>query len=181
MSLTSQEKYDAPEKDELYDLLSSHRRRYVLHVCKKHDGLVTLSELAEQIAAWEHDKTVEEITSTERKRVYTSLQQTHLDRMAEAGMIRYEGDEVELTEEAEGLDVYLDIVPPQSIPWGVYYLGLSLLGAIVLTGVWVGFVPTGMVPGIGWAALVLMTFLLSSIGQVIQNRRHRLDRFDRPP
>ncbi len=181
MSLTSQEKYDAPEKDELYDLLSSHRRRYVLHVCKKHDGPVTLSELAEQIAAWEHDKTVAEITSTERKRVYTSLQQTHLDRMAEAGMIRYEGDEVELTEEAEGLDVYLDIVPPQSIPWGVYYLGLSLLGAIVLTGVWVGFVPTGMVPGIGWAALVLMTFLLSSIGQVIQNRRHRLDRFDRPP
>ncbi|GAB7092765.1 hypothetical protein JCM18237_30360 [Halorubrum luteum] len=181
MSLTSQEKYDAPEKDELYDLLSSHRRRYVLHVCKKHDGPVTLSELAEQIAAWEHDKTVEEITSTERKRVYTSLQQTHLDRMAEAGMIRYEGDEIELTDEAEGLDVYLDIVPPQSIPWGVYYLGLSVLGAIVLAGVWVGFVPTGTVPAIGWAALVLMAFLLSSIGQVIQHRRHRLDRFDRPP
>lgn len=181
MSLTSQEKYDAPEKDELYDLLSSHRRRYVLHACKQHDGSVTLSELADQIAAWEHDKTVGEITSAERKRVYTSLQQTHLNRMAEAGMIRYEGDEIELTDEAEGLDVYLDIVPPQSIPWGVYYLGLSVLGAVVLAGVWVGFVPTGTVPALGWATIVLAAFMLSAVGQVVQNRRHRLDRFDRPP
>ena len=181
MSLTSQEKYDAPEKDELYDLLSSHRRRYVLHACKQHEGPVTLSELAEQIAAWEHDKTVKEITSTERKRVYTSLQQTHLDRMEKAGMIRYEGDEIELTSDAESLDVYLDIVPPESIPWGVYYFGLSALGAIVLTGVWIGFVPTGTVPELGWAAIVLLAFLLSSIGQVIQNRKQRLDRFDRPP
>ena len=181
MSLTSQEKYDAPEKDELYDLLSSHRRRYVLHACKQREDPVTLSELAEQIAAWEHDKTIEEITSTERKRVYTSLQQTHLNRMAEAGMIRYEGDEIELTDEAEGLDVYLDIVPPQSIPWGVYYLGLSGLGALVLAGVAVGFVPTETVPEIGWAAFVLLAFLLSSIAQVAENRRNRLDRFDRPP
>jgi len=181
MSLTSQEKYDAPEKDELYDLLSSHRRRYVLHACKQHEGPVTLSELAEQIAAWEHDKTVEEITSTERKRVYTSLQQTHLDRMEAADMIRYEGDEIELTEGTEALDIYLDIVPPQSIPWGMYYLGVSVLSAIVLAGVWVGFVPTGTVPELGWAAIVLAVFLLSSIGQLIQNRRQRLDQFERPP
>ena len=181
MSLTNQEKYDAPEKDELYELLSNHRRRYVLHACKQHDGSVTLSELAEQIAAWEHDKTVEKITSAERKRVYTSLQQTHLDRLAEAGMIRYEGDGIKLTDEAEGLDVYLDIVPPQSIPWGVYYLGLSVLGAVVLAGVWIGFVPTETVPALGWATVVLASFMLSAVGQVVQNRRHRLDRFDRPP
>ncbi len=181
MSLVNSKKYDAPEKNELYDLLSSHRRRYVLHACKQHDEPLSLSDLAEQIAAWEQDKTIEEITSSERKRVYTSLQQTHLDRMAEAGMIEYERDQVELTDEAAGLDVYLDIVPPQSIPWGTYYLGLSILGAIVLGGVWVGFVPTETVPEIGWAALVLATFLISSVSQVISDRRHRLDRLERPP
>ena len=181
MSLSSQRKYDPPEKDELYDLLSNHRRRYVLHFCKRVDGPVTLSELAEQVAAWEQDKDVSEITSAERKRVYTSLQQTHLDRLDDAGIVAFEGDEVELTDQAEDLDIYLDIVPAASIPWGVYYLGLSVLGGIVLSGVAVGFVPTDTVPAIGWGLLVLAAFLLSSIAQVVQNRRYRLDQFEQPP
>lgn len=181
MSLSSQRKYDPPEKDELYDLLSNHRRRYVLHFCKRVDGPVSLSELAEQVAAWEQDKAVGEITSAERKRVYTSLQQTHLDRLADAGIVEYEGDEVELTDQAEELDIYLDIVPGESIPWGVYYLGLSVLGGIVLGGVAVGFVPTGTVPAVGWGLVVVAAFLLSSIAQVIQNRRYRLDKFEEPP
>lgn len=181
MSLSEQRKYDAPEKDEVYELLSNHRRRYVLHHCKRAEGPVTLSELAEQVAAWEHDKAVSEITSAERKRVYTSLQQTHLDRMAEAGIIEFDGDEVTLTEKAEELDVYLDIVPSGSIPWGVYYLGLSGLAAVVLFGVWIGFVPTETLPAIGWAAIVLGVFFASSVAQVYQSRRYRLDNFEKPP
>ena len=181
MSLSSQRKYDPPEKDELYDLLSNHRRRYVLHFCKRTDGPVTLSELAEQVAAWEQDKAVAEITSAERKRVYTSLQQTHLDRLDDAGVVTFEGDRIELTEAAEELDIYLDIVPAESIPWGVYYLGLSVLSAVVLGGVAVGFVPTGTLPPVGWGFLVVAAFLLSSVAQVIQNRRYRLDQFEQPP
>lgn len=181
MSLSSQEKYDAPEKDEVYDLLSNHRRRYVLHYCKRENGTATLSDLAEQVAAWEHDKPVEEVTSAERKRVYTSLQQTHLDRMAEAGIINYDGDEIELTGEAEELDVYLDIVPAESIPWGIYYLGLSALATVVLVGVWAEFVPTETIPAIGWAGIVLAVFFASAVVQVVQNHRYRLDQFERPP
>ncbi|MGQ4557360.1 DUF7344 domain-containing protein [Halobellus sp. GM3] len=181
MSLTEQRKFDAPEKNELYDLLSNHRRRYVLHFCKRADGPVTLSDLAEQVAAWEQDKERGELTADERKRVYTSLQQTHLERLADAGIIKYEGGEVELTDEVVDLDIYLDIVPSESIPWGIYYLGLSLLSAIVLAGIWLGFVPTDTIPEIGWAALVLLVFLLSSIGQVVQNHRYRLSQLEHPP
>lgn len=181
MSLSSQRKYDPPEKDELYDLLSNHRRRYVLHFCKRVEGPVSLSELAEQVAAWEQDKPVEELTSAERKRVYTSLQQTHLNRLADAGIVEFEGDEIELTDQAKDLDIYLDIVPAESVPWGVYYLGVSVLGAIVLGGVAVGFVPTDTVPAVGWAFVVLGVFLVSAVAQVIQNRRYRLDQFDQPP
>jgi hypothetical protein len=181
MSLSRQQKYDAPERDQVHDLLSNHRRRYVLHYCKRTDGSATLSDLAEQIAAWEHEKPIEEVTSAERKRVYTSLQQTHLNRMSNAGIIEYDGDEIELTEKAKELDVYLDIVPGGSIPWGLYYLGLSGLAAIVLLGVWVEFVPTETIPAIGWAAIVLAVFFASSIAQVLQNRRFRLDQFERPP
>jgi len=118
MSLSRQQKYETPEKDEVYDLLSNHRRRYVVHYCKRENGSATLSDLAEQVAAWEQDKALSEVTSAERKRVYTSLQQTHLDRMAEAGIVEFDGDEIELTEKARELDVYLDIVPSSSIPWG---------------------------------------------------------------
>jgi hypothetical protein len=180
VSLTNQREYTRPEKDELYELLSNHRRRYVIHFCKQADEPLTLSDLAEKVAAREQDKSVAELTSAERKRVYTSLQQTHLDRLAEAGMIDYDGDEVELTDEAATLDVYLDVVPEGSISWGIYYLGLSVLSAVVLGGVWVGFVPTETVPELGWAALVLAAFLISSIAQVVQNRQYRLGDIDEP-
>ena len=181
MSLSNQQKYDPPEKDELYDLLSNHRRRYVLHFCKRTDGPVTLSELAEQVAAWEQDKEIAELSSAERKRVYTSLQQTHLNRLDDAGIVDFDDDEVTLTDRAKELDIYLDIVPAESIPWGVYYLGVSVLGGLVLAGVAVGFVPTDTVPAIGWGLLVLAVFLVSSVAQVIQNHRYRLDQFDQPP
>lgn len=181
MSLSSQRKYDPPEKDELYDLLSNHRRRYVLHFCKRADGPVTLSELAEQVAAWEQDKAIAELTAAERKRVYTSLQQTHLDRLSDAEVVELDGNTIELTDRAEELDIYLDIVPAKSIPWGIYYLGVSILGGVVLGGVAVGFVPTETVPPVGWGLIVLAVFLFSSVAQVVQSRRYRLDQFDQPP
>lgn len=175
------QKFDAPDRDEIHDLLSNHRRRYVLHYCKQNDPPVTLSELAEQVAAWEQGKSIAELTSAERKRVYTSLQQTHLDRLAEAGMVQYDGDEIELTEEAEELEVYLDVVPKGSIPWGVYYLGLSILAFVVFFGVWMGWVPTETISEAVWGLLVLAVFLISSIVHVYENRRQRLDRLEGPP
>ena len=96
-------------------------------------------------------------------------------------MIDFDGDEVELTDGAAELNVYLDVVPEGSIPWGVYYLGLSLLSAVVLAGVWVGYVPTETVPALGWAAMILAVFLASSVAQVIQNRRYRLGDVESPP
>ncbi len=181
VSLTDQREYTRPEKDELYDLLSNHRRRYVIHFCKQAEEPLSLSDLAERVAAREQDKSVAELTSAERKRVYTSLQQTHLDRLADAGMIAYDGDQIELTDGAAALDVYLDVVPEGSISWGVYYLGVSLLSAVVLAGMWVGFVPTETVPEIGWAAIILAVFLVSSVAQVVQSRRYRLGGSEEPP
>jgi hypothetical protein len=96
-------------------------------------------------------------------------------------MIDYDGDEVELTDEAAQLDVYLDVVPEGSIPWGVYYLGLSGLSAVVLAGVWVDVVPTEFLPDLGWAALILAAFSISAVVQVVQSRRYRLGEMDEPP
>ena len=181
MELPGQAKFDPPEKDEVYDLLSNHRRRYTVHFLKQQEEPVGLGDIAEQIAAWEQNKEINQINSEERKRVYTSLQQTHLPRLEEAGMITIERDMIELSESAQELDVYLDIVPSGSIPWGIYYLGLSIVSTIVLIGVWSGVIPDEPVPPFIWVAIIMATFLLSSVAHAINNRRYRLGASDGPP
>ena len=113
-------------------MLSSHRRRYVLYACNQADGETTLSAVAEQVAAWEYDKPIGEVTSTERKRIYTSIQQHHLPKLEAAGLVMVDGDRLSTTEKADNLDVYLEIVSEETIPWPVYYLGVSLIGLAVV-------------------------------------------------
>lgn len=170
-----------PGKDEVFDLLSNHRRRYALHYCKQAEEPVTTSDLAETVAAWELDKEVAELSSDERKRVYTSLQQTHLPTLADAGMITYEDHEVELTDDARRLEVYMDIVPEGEIPWGLYYLGLSAVGFAVLGGVWLGILPEEGIGALGWAAVVVGLFAASAAVHAYTTRRHRLGQAERPP
>ena len=169
-----------PGRGEIFDLLSNHRRRYAIHYCKREEGSVTLSDLAEHVAAWEQEKTVQELTSAERKRVYTSLQQTHLPTLDKAGMVEFDNGTVTLTEQAEELDVYLDIVPGGSIPWAEYYLGLSVVSAIVLACAWAGLFPEA-IPDLAWAGLVLGAFAISSGVHFAFNRQLALGEVERPP
>ncbi|WP_254762200.1 DUF7344 domain-containing protein [Natrinema marinum] len=170
-----------PQRGEIFDLLSNHRRRYAIHYCKREDEPVTLGTLAEHVAAWELDKEVDEITSAERKRVYTSLQQTHLPTLEQADMIKFDDRTIELTDEASELDVYLDVVPEDSIPWGYYYLGLTAVGSVVMAGLWLDVIPTEPVSALGWATLVFALFGISAVVHVAQSRRMRLGEMERPP
>ncbi|MFD1563214.1 hypothetical protein ACFR99_06610 [Haloarchaeobius amylolyticus] len=168
-------------RGEIFDLLSNNRRRYAIHYCKREDEPVTLGDLAEHVAAWELDKEVDQITSAERKRVYTSLQQSHLPTLERANIIEFDDRTIELTEEAAELEVYLDVVPSDSVPWGVYYLGLTVIGSIVMAGLWLEVIPTEAVPELGWATLVFALFAGSAVVHVAQNRRMRLGEMERPP
>ncbi|MXV64622.1 hypothetical protein GS429_21600 [Natronorubrum sp. JWXQ-INN-674] len=168
-------------RGEIFDLLSNHRRRYAIHYCKGEGEPVELGDLAEHVAAWELEKEVDELTSAERKRVYTSLQQTHLPTLERAEMIEFDDRTIELTDEASELDVYLDVVPADSIPWGIYYLGLTVVGSIVMAGLWLEVVPTETIPELGWATFVFALFAVSAVVHVVQNRRMRLGEMERPP
>ncbi|WP_276255403.1 DUF7344 domain-containing protein [Halomontanus rarus] len=169
------------EPGEIFSLLSNHRRRYAIHYCKREDEPVTLGDLAEHVAAWELDKDVEAITSTERKRVYTSLQQTHLPTLERAAMIEFDDRTIELTENAKELEVYLDVVPGDSIAWGSYYLGLSAIGFAVMAGLWLEWIPVETIPQLGWASLVVSLFAVSAVVHVVQNRQMQLGEMERPP
>ncbi|MDX1746282.1 MAG: hypothetical protein R3324_10120, partial [Halobacteriales archaeon] len=81
---------DSLSEDEIFNLLSSSRRRSVLRRLLREDEAVGLQQLADEIAAQENDKLVDELTDRERKRVYVSLYQTHVPAMADADVIDYE-------------------------------------------------------------------------------------------
>ena len=184
MSLTDQREYTSPEKDELYDLLSNHRRRYVIHFCKQADEPVTLSDLAEKVAAREQDKSVAELTSAERKRVYTSLQQFHLPKMDDKGVIQFDDREgvVELTPAAGQMDVYLEVVEDNDIPWSQYYLGLSAVNLGLLVAATAGTYPLRLVPDAGWGLFVVTTFLVSALVHTYYSRTEmRLGDSGTPP
>lgn len=165
-------------RNEVFNLLSNHRRRYALHVLKQADGQSEIADLAEQVAAWENGKERSEITSSERHRVYTSMQQTHLPAMDRAGVINHDNGTVTLTDQARSLEVYMDVVPGESIAWGQYYLGLSVLSAALLGAVSVGVFPFG---ALVWAGAATALFLCSAVYHTWQSRQMRLGSNGVPP
>ncbi|WP_222918448.1 hypothetical protein [Natrinema sp. SYSU A 869] len=162
-------------EDEVYTLLSSCRRRYALHACLQTESTITLSDLAEQVAAWEYEKSLEAVSSEERRRVYTSLQQTHLPKMDRWGVVEFERGVIEPTEQASEIGVYMDVVPANSIPWAHYYLGVAAIAAAVTGGVWLGIYPE-TIPDLLWATLISGVFLLSAAAHVWQTTRTELGR-----
>jgi hypothetical protein len=75
--------------DQLFEILKNQRRREVIRYVIDADEEVTLSTLAEALAAQETGKDVAQITSQERKRVYVGLYQCHLPKMDDYGAIEY--------------------------------------------------------------------------------------------
>ena len=69
--------------------IRSSRRRHIITLIEEWDEKVSVGELAEAIAAIEADKTIPEVTSEERKNVYISLTQLHLETLEENGAVTY--------------------------------------------------------------------------------------------
>ncbi len=164
-------------RDRVFELLSNRRRRLVLYYLRSHaDDEATVRELATEIAAWENGVEEAAVTYKQRKRVYTSLYQSHLPKMDEYGVVEYEQNrgDVRLTEEGETLDAYLEIVSGDDVPWSDYFLGLSALTFVFLVAVVVGFPPfAALSPGVA-SLLVVSVFGLSAAVHMIRTRRSRV-------
>jgi DNA-binding transcriptional ArsR family regulator len=128
-------------RDEVFDVLSSRRRRNVIHALRNSglDG-ATVGDLSRRLAAWENDHDDERsVTAKERKRVYTALRQTHLPKLQEVGVVEYDPDRgtVSLSPCAADLCPYLR--EPDRRPWPLYYALVGLAGGalslLVATGV----------------------------------------------
>ena len=118
--------------DIVFEILKNKRRRLVLRYIKDEDDPpVDLGELAEHVAALENDKSVSALTSGERKRVYVGLYQCHLPKMDDADIVDFNRNRgtIELGENADQLDEYLDNESDESTVWPRYYLSITLIGA----------------------------------------------------
>ncbi|MFC6862479.1 hypothetical protein ACFQGE_03265 [Halomicroarcula sp. GCM10025817] len=173
-----------PSQDEVFEVLSNRRRRFVFHYLKRERREVYLRELAEHVAAWENDKPVAELTSMETKRVKTALHQHHLPKMDESGFVVYDSgrETVELADAVADLEVYLDVVPGADVPWSLYYLGLSVVGLVVLGGAWSDLGPFASVPHLSGAAFLAVILLVSAVVHTYFNfSRLRLGTTADPP
>lgn len=81
-------------KGDAFHLLKNPRRRAVVRYLLARDDqeTVRMATVTEAVAAWEHDTTVERLTSKERQRVYIGLYQTHLPKLDAHGVIEYNSD-----------------------------------------------------------------------------------------
>lgn len=123
--------------DQVFGILKNERRRRVLRMLQQtEDDTLSLSDLAEQIAAWENDKPIKQITSDERKRVYVGLYQCHLPKMDGMGVIDFNKPRgiIELGDNMDIMYRYLDTEDSPAEPeWHRYSMFLSVGGAAVLS------------------------------------------------
>jgi hypothetical protein len=160
-------------RGEVFELLSNERRRYVIRYLQSNGGTGELGNMATQVAAWEHDVEPERVDSTERKRAYTTLQQSHLPKMDDMGAVDYDSDSghVEATDALGAVDIYLEIVPGGELAWKEYYLALSIVSVALVAVVAVGGVyPFALLPDVFWAAVIAFAFLVSAAVHVYLDR-----------
>ena len=172
-----------PSRDEVFDAVKNLRRRYVLYYLQRRGGPVELGTLAEQVAAWENDTTVSDVSPSQRKSVYSALHQTHLPKLEAAGVLEYDADRsiVRPTDTAAGLDMQLASDPPTSVPWHRLYLGLAGVSLLLLGSLWVGFPPFNILSGVQYALLVIAAFWATAMAHTYDLRRWRRRADDAAP
>jgi hypothetical protein len=116
--------------DMTFEVLKNQRRRWVLRYLNEHEGAVSLSDLSEHVAALENGKSVGELSSQERKRVYVGLYQCHLPKMADMGFVKFNKSRgiIELGPAAAHANEYLYDSAQTDGAWPRYYLGLVGFG-----------------------------------------------------
>lgn len=171
-------------KDDLFDVLANQRRRFVVHLLKTgEERRVPIGEMAEQVAAWENGIDTVEISSKQRKCVYTALQQSHLPKLDETGLVEFNRNRgtVEPTETLNNVDVYLDIIEGKEIPWNQYYLGLSAVAAGLVVAVWVGVWPFVLLSDFAWMLAIVVAFAFSSLAHIYYTTQMKIGYSEEPP
>ncbi|AEH37659.1 DUF7344 domain-containing protein [Halopiger xanaduensis] len=161
---------------ELFDVFSNARRRRTVQYLKRQGGSCDLAPLVEQVAAWENDTDPDDVTRTQRRRVYISLYQTHLPMLEDHGIVDWDpdGHKIDLLPDEEVFEPYLDRHHGSSRAWHRWYAAAATLGAVAfaVAALSLGPVTTAAAPAV--ALGVCGIILALSIAQHV-SRRPNLD------
>ncbi|PGF17882.1 hypothetical protein CP556_18410 [Natrinema sp. CBA1119] len=162
--------------DDVFGILSNRRRRHTIaYLNENGSDPVPIRELAAFVAARENDTSVQDVTYKERKRVYTSLHQLHLEKMDDLGIVEYDRDRglIERTETTERFGTYLDSVAADGIAWSDVSVAVATFCLVGVGLAWSGLVPIGSRAGFAVAFLVAAVFALVSSAHAVDARRER--------
>jgi hypothetical protein len=140
-------------KDEVFEVLSSSRRRLILYNLHRRGGKAVLRDLARDTAEAESDDDVDDDVV---KRFYISLYQTHVPKLEEVGLVRYDSDTktISLTDRIEEVEAVLNAESGPERPWALYYGALAVVGSALAVVQLSGVAPP--VTSVGFAAAVLL-------------------------
>ncbi|GAA0241259.1 hypothetical protein ACFFQF_29705 [Haladaptatus pallidirubidus] len=170
-------------RDKIFHILQTPRRRYILRYLQDHEGSIQMRDVAEQVAAWENNTSVQALSSKERQRVYIPLYQTHLPKLDEEGIIEYNQSRgtVKRTEVANQFDEYLisseikdaDDEIDRPISWKSYYFGVSLLSTFLLAASFVGIPLFATLSPVVLGGSIVTMYSAVTFAQLIAERSKR--------
>lgn len=178
--LGADEESDELEKDEIYHLLQNERRRNVLEYLRDREGPVQMRDIAEQVAAWEHDTTVQALMSDQRQRVYIALYQAHLPKLDEKGIIDYNQSRGIVEKKPRAAELIAHLEQPETDdtdtadeesdrPWGAYYLGVSGMSGLLIGGSGLGLSAFASIPHLFVALVIMSSYTLLTFWQVLDD------------
>jgi hypothetical protein len=170
-------------RDDVYEILSNQRRRFAIHYLQRNGPRAALGTVAEHVAAWENGIDVAAVGSDARKNVYTSLQQFHLPKMEKKDLVVFDrrAGEIELTEAAADVDLYLEVVAGHDVPWSLYYAGVGGLTGGVILGHALGLSPLSRLGDVDLAVFTVIAIGTMALIHTYYARGMRLGTDGPPP
>jgi hypothetical protein len=151
---------------DVHKILFNERRRELLRILKETtEDPISMRELSERIAARETGE--EPAPRDARHSVYVALQQHHLPKLDDNGVIDREQDRVSISEGPTTREVYahLEAVPKYGLAWAEYYFLLSVVSLLSIVASALGVPPFAQVDPLTVALLALFVHMLSNAYQ----------------
>lgn len=157
---------------EIYEILANRRRRETIKhlTVSAGSGPVSLHDLSREVAARETGESPP--PSGVRESVYNSLHQTHLPKLHELGIVRYDREErtVQLRERARDVDRYMEVVTGYGVTWSEIYRTLGVLSLSVVLAALTDVPVVSSVDPLLWSSLFLTAFAITIGTQLWSNR-----------
>lgn len=81
---------ESPSIDDISEMLSHHRRRYVIECLGQYNSPMSLPDLADECVVMEHERTLDDIPAEAVRDMYMSLYHQHIPELVEIGAIEYD-------------------------------------------------------------------------------------------